>query len=119
MKQKENKIHLPGKQTVDKKEDNLPGYPVYPEDEDIYVKYKECKEINPEDPSGFKESGENSIAGLSDKKGLDDHVPGSDLDIPGSEQDDKQENEGSEDEENDYYSLGGDDHDDLEEDKGE
>lgn len=44
---------------------------------------------------------------------------GADLDVPGSELDDQQENIGSEDEENNYYSLGGDDHNDLEEDKGE
>ena len=41
------------------------------------------------------------------------------LDIPGSELDDDVEEIGSEDEENNYYSLGGDQHDDLEEDKGE
>ena len=43
---------------------------------------------------------------------------GSDLDVPGSELDDQQESVGSEDEENNYYSLGGDNHNDLEEDKG-
>ena len=40
-----------------------------------------------------------------------------DLDIPGAELDDADEKIGSEDEENNYYSLGGDNHDDLEEDK--
>jgi len=44
---------------------------------------------------------------------------GSDLDVPGSELDDEQELIGSEDEENNYYSLGGDDHNDLDEDKDE
>jgi len=39
-----------------------------------------------------------------------------DLDIPGSEQDDDQEAIGSEDEENNSYSIGGDSHEDLEED---
>ncbi len=42
---------------------------------------------------------------------------GEDLDIPGSEQDDAQEEIGSEDEENNSYSLGGDNHEDLEEDR--
>jgi hypothetical protein len=42
---------------------------------------------------------------------------GRDLDVPGSELDDKQEDIGSEDEENNPYSLGGDRHEDLEEDK--
>jgi hypothetical protein len=36
------------------------------------------------------------------------------LDIPGAELDDAEENIGSEDEENNYYSLGGDNHDNLE-----
>ncbi len=39
----------------------------------------------------------------------------SDLDVPGSELDDENENIGSEDEENNYYSLGGDDKENLEE----
>jgi len=36
---------------------------------------------------------------------------GESLDVPGSELDDQQESIGSEDEENNYYSLGGDNHD--------
>jgi hypothetical protein len=40
------------------------------------------------------------------------------LDIPGSELDDVTEEIGSEDEENNYYSIGGDQHENLEEDKG-
>jgi len=39
-----------------------------------------------------------------------------DLDIPGSELDDANEEIGEEDEENNYYSLGGDQHENLEED---
>jgi hypothetical protein len=42
---------------------------------------------------------------------------GSDLDIPGADDDDSKEAVGSEDEENNSYSLGGEDHKDLEEDK--
>lgn len=41
---------------------------------------------------------------------------GADLDVPGSESDDVNENIGEEDEENNYYSLGGDNHESLEED---
>ena len=40
---------------------------------------------------------------------------GQDLDIPGAELDDAGENVGAEDEENNTYSLGGDNHNDLEE----
>ena len=41
---------------------------------------------------------------------------GEDLDVPGSELDDAQEAIGSEDEENNNYSLGGENHENLEED---
>lgn len=41
---------------------------------------------------------------------------GEDLDVPGSEDDDEMEGIGSEDEENNLYSIGGDNHEDLEED---
>ena len=40
---------------------------------------------------------------------------GADLDVPGSENDDGNENIGDEDEENNYYSLGGDEKENLEE----
>ena len=49
---------------------------------------------------------------------IDDEL-GAGLDIPGIELDDKAENIGGEDEENDYYSLGGDDHLDMDENQGE
>jgi hypothetical protein len=42
---------------------------------------------------------------------------GQNLDIPGAELDDDAEMIGEEDEENNYYSLGGEDHEDLEEDQ--
>lgn len=44
-------------------------------------------------------------------------VSGDDLDIPGAELDNQNEEIGEEDEENNYYSLGGERHEDLEEDK--
>ena len=34
-----------------KEKDNLPGYPVYPESEDIYNIYEEEKDIDPEPAS--------------------------------------------------------------------
>ncbi|HYJ37204.1 MAG TPA: hypothetical protein VEV87_01250 [Chitinophagaceae bacterium] len=43
-------------------------------------------------------------------------VTGEDLDIPGADQDDPNEDIGEEDEENNYYSIGGDNHGNLEED---
>jgi hypothetical protein len=97
----------------------LPGYPLYPAGEDIFHKSKEEKNINPEDISKTKVVNENSKEGKNNEKDFQEDVSGSDLDVPGSELDDEQENIGSEDEENNYYSLGGDAHNDLDEDKGD
>lgn len=84
------------------------GYPSYPENDDIYIKYKENKEINPDDITKKNEY-------VARKRGS--NLSADDLDIPGSELDDNQEDIGSEDEENNYYSLGGDDHNDLDEER--
>ena len=90
----ENKYPLVRQEGDDKKV-ILPGYPTYPASEDLYAQSKEEEEIDPEVISKNKddESGDN-------------------LDVPGSELDDNLEEIGSEDEENNYYSLGGDDHED-------
>ena len=115
MKKKEDKINLPEK--TDKDEKFI--IPVYPASEDIYKKYREEQDINPEDISKKKAPNEDDELEIGNEKDFDDDVSGDDLDIPGAELDDEQEKIGSEDEENNYYSLGGDNHDDLEEDKGE
>lgn len=94
----------------------FPGYPVYPPSDDIFERGKEEGNLNPEDLS--KNKSPNEVEGTMNEKGFDDDMSGADLDVPGSELDDQQENIGSEDEENNYYSLGGDNHNDLEEDKG-
>lgn len=85
----------------------LPGYPTYPASEDIYNQGKEEKEINPEDISEIKR---NEELGVNNEKDFIADLSGSDLDVPGSELDDAQEEIGSEDEENNLYSLGGDNH---------
>lgn len=72
---------------------DFPGYPEYPASDDIYEKGEKAKQ-NVED--------ENEALEM-------------DLDVPGAELDDKNEEIGEEDEENNYYSLGGDNHEDLEE----
>lgn len=50
--------------------------------------------------------------------GLNIGKEGEQLDVPGSEDDDAAEEIGAEDEENNYYSLGGDAHENLDEDQG-
>jgi hypothetical protein len=61
----------------------------------------------------------NEQAGKNYENDFSNDVSGGDLDVPGSELDDEQEKIGSEDEENNYYSIGGDGHNDLDEDKGD
>jgi len=82
--------------------EKLPGYPPYPADEDIY--HQDEKEPFSED--------ENDTANKPPS-------PDDGLDIPGADLDDADEAIGSEDEENNYYSIGGDNHNDLEEDQGD
>ena len=102
---------------------SLEGYPLYPPSEDIYSQNQRVE--NTVQMDAFGDGGK--IEKIYDAKGIevnnekdfDDDVSGSDLDIPGSELDDEQEDIGNEDEENNYYSIGGDRHEDLEEDRGE
>lgn len=88
---------------------------IYPPSEDIYQQLKEEKDLNPEDIT--KKKTPNEKEGTWNEKDFEDVKTGADLDVPGSELDDQQENVGSEDEENNYYSIGGDNHNDLDEDK--
>lgn len=74
----------------------LPGYPLYPPGEDIYKRGRKVENLD-----------------------FDEEDVDNDLDVPGAELDNRQERIGSEDEENNYYSIGGDNHNDLEEDRGD
>jgi len=81
----------PKKKSASGDDTQFPGYPHYPKKEDIYE--KEHKE---------------NLAG-------DDEDEDMGLIVPGSGLDNKDEEIGEEDEENNYYSLGGDEHNKLEE----
>ncbi len=91
------------------------GYPIYPSEEDIY---KQDKKVVPENTDISLNRAPNNFKTTWNEKSFEDDMSGDDLDVPGSELDDQQESLGSEDEENNYYSLGGDNHKDLEEDNG-
>ena len=116
MKAKDKEKNLASSQDDSEKGNDLPGYPTYPASEDIYNQDKQETEIDPEDISKKKPSHVDD--GVFNEKNFNQDKSGSDLDIPGSELDDEQENIGSEDEENNGYSIGGDNHNDLEEDNG-
>jgi len=117
-KEKSDNPYLVGLES-NKEEDNLPGYPVYPENEDIYNNYEEEKDIDPENIFKKKASLEKIKVRRNPELDFNNEIPGDDLDVPGSELDDDMEIIGSEDEENNFYSLGGDEHDDLDENQEE
>lgn len=87
----------------------------YPVNEDMFTRLKKEADIDPEDVSKNKERIKIKHTEQPNEKDFDQDQSGADLDIPGSELDDLQENLGSEDEENNYYSIGGDHHNDLDE----
>lgn len=107
------KQDLPGKKGSNE-EIELPGYPLYPTEDDIYARNEKVSDIDPENLT--KKKRPNEVPETMNQKDFKDDMSGSDLDIPGAELDDQQEDIGSEDEENNYYSLGGDNHDDVESD---
>ncbi len=88
----------------------------WPNIDGAFEKFEEEEDINPENISKEKTSNSDNVLrrknvdDVSDMKDLD--AKSEDLDVPGSDLDDAQEEIGSEDEENNYYSLGGDDHED-------
>jgi hypothetical protein len=92
------------------------GYPKYPESEDIYNKFDKEFDIDPENISKKKTPQIIDEDPEWNQKDFNQDQSGDDLDVPGSELDDDQEYIGSEDEENNGYSIGGDNHNDLEED---
>jgi hypothetical protein len=91
-------------------------YSNYPTNEDIYNKLKKEADIDPEAISKKKEIIKIEKIEKPNEKDFNQDKSGNDLDIPGAELDDEQEKNGNEDEENNIYSIGGDNHNDLEED---
>ena len=110
-------MSLPSQQEPDKSKIALPEYPLYPINEDIFNQSQLEENIDPEDISKMKSKIDRDV-NKPNEKDFENDMSGSDLDVPGSELDDLDEAIGSEDEENNYYSLGGDNHNNLEEDNG-
>lgn len=97
------------------KDVNDEGYPLYPDKDDIYRRAEEVKDIDSDDFSHIKDDEEEELD-PENELDFEDEVLIDNLDVPGSELDDDAEDIGNEDEENNYYSIGGDNHEDLEED---
>ncbi|WP_215242057.1 hypothetical protein [Dyadobacter helix] len=101
----------PGEDDDDIYDDDLPGN--YPASEDIFNQGLIEEDIDPENTERIKSRNPDPEAW--NEKSFPYDMVGDDLDIPGAELDDEDELIGREDEENNYYSLGGDNHEDLEE----
>jgi hypothetical protein len=96
----------------------VPDSLLYPPSEDIYSKFHKEGDINPGDISKKKIPVEINNRRKLNEKNFEEDMAVGDLDIPGSELDDAMEAIGSEDEENNHYSIGGDNHNNLEENNG-
>jgi hypothetical protein len=83
--------------------DDKPIKLTYPASEDIYARKTKADGINPDDNSEITEPNEEDD--VMNEKSYDDELTGDDLDIPEAEEDNSQQANGSEDEENNYYSL--------------
>jgi len=119
MNQKKKAVKLPQKQLSNSPKTELLEYPLYPVNEDIYLKSVREEEIDPEYFAAERSPSSKDPSGIISETQFISAISAENLDVPGSELDDKEEVIGSEDEENNYYSIGGDNHNDLEEDKGE
>lgn len=108
------KVNKPTDRRSDLNEDEqFPGYPAYPPGEDI-TNRGDKEPIDIENVTRSSRINNELARGAGNFPEKDESEEG--LDIPGAELDDEDESIGGEDEENNYYSLGGDRHDNLEED---
>lgn len=108
------KKHTQDEPANTRKDQNDAGYPLYPENEDIFNQSKNEGELSPDSNTQIADNS-SVIKDWHDKE-FDADSTESGLDVPGADLDDKEEKIGEEDEENNYYSIGGDDHNDLDED---
>ncbi|ASZ14806.1 hypothetical protein CK934_04860 [Chitinophaga sp. MD30] len=86
----------------------FPGYPSYPKGEDITSRNEEV-DMDVEDATRSTQLNDE-ILRERQRTAREDMDEG--LDVPGAELDDADEETGGEDEENNFYSLGGDRHED-------
>jgi hypothetical protein len=106
---------------IDKKselneDEKFPGYPAYPASEDI-TNRGEQEDLDVEQVTRSSRINNELARDISESSAELEEEEG--LDVPGADLDDENELIGEEDEENNYYSLGGDRHEDLEEGNGD
>ena len=105
MSTKKNKIH-PDAEKKDIDRNHFDPTFSYPMAEDIYSQSEQETEIDPEDISQKKTPNEPD-PDAANEKDYNNEKTGDDLDVPGSEDQEDDKRNGKEDEENEYFSLGG------------
>ncbi|HLO91364.1 MAG TPA: hypothetical protein VK172_09385 [Lentimicrobium sp.] len=95
---------------IKKRDEELPGYPSNSPSEDVFNRMDREEDVDPDNPYEEISPAERGTDEFTKDLTLGD------LDVPGSELDDDMEIIGNEDEENNYYSLGDDENDSLEDD---
>ncbi|MHB8581326.1 MAG: hypothetical protein ACYDA4_15895 [Ignavibacteriaceae bacterium] len=98
---------------IGNEENTFPDYPNYAGSDDIYNTDKE-EELSLEETSRIKKPYKRS--GKKNENKIIENAASNDLDVLGSE---REENEERKDLENNFFSLGGGDHNDLEEDESD
>lgn len=119
MNNKNDKLNFDKRKPGKKDKNAIPESLLYPPSEDIYNQSRKEMEIDPEDLSKKKSPVQITKSPEWNEKNFEADVSGGDLDIPGSELDDEPESSGNEDEENNHYSIGGDNHNNLDENSGD
>jgi hypothetical protein len=112
---KQENMEMDKKQHIGIAKDDSSNGLSYPANEDIYNRPKKEADANTDDPLVSTMQNKDFDATVNREDGEFSVMYG--LDVPGAELDDEMEKIGSEDEENNYYSLGLDNHNDLEENK--
>jgi hypothetical protein len=99
------KEQKPGKD----KEEQFPGYPSHPPGEDIYKHEEKVGRIDADEDGLITHTGKLVTENANDETSI------AGLDVPGADLDADKEALGQGDEENQYFSLGGENHEGLEE----
>lgn len=90
---------------LSKDDERLASLDPYPASEDIYNQGEIDSEVDPDDP--HRRKSRNEAPDSPNEKSFNEDMTGEDLDIPGNGEDEHSRGNGDEDEENNYYSLGG------------
>jgi hypothetical protein len=109
MKEKNDTDQQSLKMEVQNETENSDGYPIYPENEDIYNKFKKIRELEPDEIALINESNIDLVSG--NEVIVEEDFIGNNLDLAEAELSVNQEDIDLENEEKNYFSLNNEDTD--------